>query len=734
MTSERSADDAGVRGNLWIVGELEPSLDDQGYSIDVEEQADLPGSELTGSRRITVQGGGRAGLMYGLLRVAEIVRDRGVDHISTESAVPAIRHRGIKLNAPLDARTPSYSDDGDSGPANIPVMWELAFWRELFDQLAAERYNMVSLWNLHPFPSMVSVPEYPLAALADVMQGTVLPVAHTTAIGMFSERIEQSMVVVRTMTIAEKVDFWRAVMQLADDRCIEVMVFTWNVFTYGTEHTDYGIDDSMDNPVTVDYLRASVRAMFATYPLLSGIGVTAGEHMDRHAAGSVNQEWLRATYGAAVNDVRAADPGRSVRLIHRTHWSELSEISRAFGDVDVAPEFSYKYSAAHLHAQTRPHYIDSDGFLEALPADARFWLTVRDDDYYLLRPGDPEFVAEYLAKIPDRDRLNGFYLGADGYVWGREFLTPDQSAGGRRLVIDRQWYLVAAFGQLAYSPALGAEYFVGRLAGRYPGIDARALYDGWRTASEIIPTVNRFHFGGNLFDLHWYPEACLSHIRQLTRGRTGFHTVHDFISCAPMPRSGMVSIPDAHAGVRDGRLPSEVAAYLDEVADRVEVAVTSLRRSTRTDWDADGRGPAGADEEARELAELLGDLVAVAELGRYYAAKIRGAIAVHALTVDPPGDVAVRAAGVAHLQEAAGHWARYAEGVHRRYRPQRLSRLGGVLADLHALSTDVAYDVTLARSAGYDEHQAVPPSPGVSAADRHSTEQQRPLPSPRSRA
>lgn len=161
----------------------------------------------------------------------------------------------------------------------------------------------------------------------------------------------------------------------------------------------------------------------------------------------------------------------------------------------------------------------------------------------------------------------------------------------------------------------------------------------------------------------------------------------------------MVSIPDAHAGVRDGRLPSEVAAHLDDAATRVATATTSLRQSTPT------------NDDAGELAEVLDDLVAVAQLGRYYAAKIRGAIAVHALTVDPPGDAAVRAAGVAHLQDAAGHWASYAEGVHRRYRPQRLSRLGGVLVDLHALSAEVAYDITLARSAGYDEHQAVPPSP-----------------------
>ena len=34
--------------------------------------------------------------------------------------------------------------------------------------MARHRYNLLSLWSLHPFPSMVRVPEYPDVALADV--------------------------------------------------------------------------------------------------------------------------------------------------------------------------------------------------------------------------------------------------------------------------------------------------------------------------------------------------------------------------------------------------------------------------------------------------------------------------------------------------------------------------------------------------------------------------------------
>ena len=47
-------------------------------------------------------------------------------------------------------------------------MWSMDFWREFFDEMARDRYNVLSLWSLHPFPSLVKVPEYPDVALADV--------------------------------------------------------------------------------------------------------------------------------------------------------------------------------------------------------------------------------------------------------------------------------------------------------------------------------------------------------------------------------------------------------------------------------------------------------------------------------------------------------------------------------------------------------------------------------------
>ena len=122
---------------------------------------------------VAVLGADAPGGMYGGLDIAEALRLGTLAEISDSDHAPRIAQRGIKFNIPLDARTPGYSDNSDAAQVNIPEMWSFDFWREFLDEMARDRYNVLSLWNLHPFPSMVKVPEYPDVALQDVKRTTV---------------------------------------------------------------------------------------------------------------------------------------------------------------------------------------------------------------------------------------------------------------------------------------------------------------------------------------------------------------------------------------------------------------------------------------------------------------------------------------------------------------------------------------------------------------------------------
>ncbi len=227
---------------------LRPDAGPQAYSIRRLDAA--------GGSTYAVLAADPAGAMYGGLDLAEAVRLGTLAGVTSSDHTPFIANRGIKFNIPLDVRTPSYSDAGDSAQQNIPEVWDIAFWHEFLDELARQRYNVLSLWNLHPFPSMVKVPKYPDVALADVMRTTEKFDSSYDLTGkdMVRPALLAHMELVKKMTIEQKIRFWREVMDYAHNRGISVYLFTWNIFVWGTDGK-YGITSAQDNPITIDYFR-----------------------------------------------------------------------------------------------------------------------------------------------------------------------------------------------------------------------------------------------------------------------------------------------------------------------------------------------------------------------------------------------------------------------------------------------------------------------------------------------
>jgi len=109
-------------------------------------------------KTIIILGSTEAGLMYGGLEAAELITIRGIDSIRNQFQNPYMKVRGTKFNIPLDMRSPTYTEPSDAAQKNMAEMWNMDFWKEYIDNLARYRYNLISLWNMHPFPSMVKVP------------------------------------------------------------------------------------------------------------------------------------------------------------------------------------------------------------------------------------------------------------------------------------------------------------------------------------------------------------------------------------------------------------------------------------------------------------------------------------------------------------------------------------------------------------------------------------------------
>jgi hypothetical protein len=192
-----------------------------------------------------------------------------------------------------------------------------------------------------------------------------------------------------------------------------------------------------------------------------------------------------------------------------------------------------------------------------------------------------------------------------------------------------------------------------------------------------MPLITRFFWGD--IDLKWFPEACLSHPRH-----KGFYTVRHFMEGITMPGSNVLPIRDWRTRLLGRKpmvetTPLEIAAALDGAAADTLASLDALRDAANQD---------------SELRKNVSDCEALAWLGRYYAAKIRGACAL--ALFDAKADAVEHAASLRHLTDALAHWKKYAAVRDAHYVPALYNRLGYV--DITALTKNVAADVDLARN------------------------------------
>lgn len=614
---------------------------------------------------LVVTGGDASGAMYGGLDIAEAVRLSSLKELVSDPRLhtPHVLDRGIKFNVPLDWRTPTYSDRSTAAQSNIPEMWSMDFWHEFIDEMARDRYNLLTLWSEHPFPSMVKVPEFPDVALDDVWQGK------TDASGVYTDHV-----VVKKMTMDEKIAFWREVMQYAHDRGVAVYIFTWNVFTHGATGK-YGITDAMSNTTTVSYMRDSVRELIKTYPLLDGMGITSGEHMPG-ATDDAKEDWIWATYGEGARDALRTQPHRKFHIIHRFHQTSLSQIMQHWKDFPGPIDFSYKYSVAHMYSIANPPMIKEA--LDVVPAGKKMWLEVRNDDIYSFRFGDPDYLRDYVDNMPPADVSGGYMMGPDGYNLGREFLDRDPGPGPHELVTKKQWYNFMLMGRLSFDPTIPNTHFQQVLAAHFPAVSAFGIYRALQSASQTMPLITRFFWGD--IDIKWFPESSSKRPAE-----KGYYTVHDFAEGESMPGANVLNIRQWRTMVLEKHpmtktTPLQIADALEGQSRETLKSVEALRMQNPS-------------SNAVEFRKTLVDCESLGWLAQYYAEKIRAAsdLGLYDLTQD----ATQQASAIDHLNKALVAWKHYATVRDGQYVPALYGRAGYV--NITAMTAKIAEDLTIAR-------------------------------------
>ena len=564
-------------------------LTSQGGTIprDLGQQAYALRTTTVGQIAYWVLGGDVNGAMYGGLQIAENIKFYQFTGTYNNQEAPHILKRGVKLNLPLDEKSFTYqsSNKSTSTKKAIPNVWDMTYWTNWFDEMTRNRYNVISVWNNHPFTSMIKMADYPDVAIQDIKGYD----------GYFKK-----------MSTDEKIDFWKKVMAYAKSRGFDFYLITWNIFTDGATGK-YGITDDKEkaatDEATIKYVRKCISRLLETYPDLDGFGVTQGEHMSKND--SANSAFLGRTYGLGMADYAKNHPERKITFIHRWHLADFTEIKKNFAELlklpNVTFDMSYKYCKAHMYSTIAPGWMNKSHMKFLIDNNTKSWLTIRNDDFFYHTWGDPDFARAFIEAIPGKgDWFKGFYIGSDGYSPTRTFFSKNSVSQGL-LEVQRQWYMNLIWGRLAYNPATSDDVFKNYMALKFPEVSPENLFTAWKKASGGVQKATELVHGSLIRDHQWWPEACQSD--------EGFVTVSEFSNCKPAPGSTICSIEKTAFN----SCGNSKNAYM--LADEIEADAIAALSIIKT--------MSAAPNTELDLA--INNIKTLSYLSVYYAWKIRGA-------------------------------------------------------------------------------------------------------------
>lgn len=613
-------------------------------------------------RHITVYGGDPRGMVYGTLALVEDIR-RGVplDKVQARTETPRLPLRAIKHNLPWDSYRPSKAID-----QHLPTTRDLAYWEAFLDMMAENRFNALTLWNLHPWTYMIRPRNFPEAS-------------------PYSEK-----------ELAEWRKLHQGIFRLAKERGIDTYLVPWNIFVskefarahgVGMQNTYPNYNTKGDTSEIIKrYVRESVAQVLEEYPDLTGIGLSHSEGMGGMTA-EAREEWVAETYLEAVRSVK-----RPVKIIEKVPSSSgpvmdgstsveteqltrrgLEKIDFAEGPVWLAPKFNW----SHGHSTTTLVGVHGgelgDTYFKPEPKNYKVTWIVRNEDFFALRWGDPSFIRRHIQKNATASYIGGYIIGSETYIPALDYFTAAKGANWR-YAFERQWLFYKLWGRLMYDPATPDTVFAQEFGRRY-GAKGSNLLQAYELASKTPLRI------ASLFNSTWDHTLYSEGLMALGDPAMEYIGV-DRLIAQPVLDPAYVSVADYVTAAGKGQ---------KFAADRVTPLL--LADQLETDANAAMRLVAGIDTSGdTALMYEVADVNAWSRLALHLAEKLRGATALE--TYRQRGGEEHKAQAIAHLQKALTQWDEVIAITRPIYRDMLLTHMIG---SSKALQPDAPFHWALLR-------------------------------------
>lgn len=444
-----------------------------------------PGGFLIKNRNgsIYIIGSDDAGVLYGTLDVRDQLRNNGhqVKLIKEKKEEPRFSFRAIKFNLPWMA----YRQNICLTQQDY-VVRDLKFWESYLDMMAENRFNVLSLWSLHLFHYMVKPKNYPEATSFTDME-------------MLSWK-----------------NFWTKLFSMAHERGIETYIINWNTFVspsfaaahnlmgYNARPSHFGPGDT--SKIIEKYTKEIITQVINEYPGLDGLGITLGERMGGQSTNE-RRAWLDRTIFAGMKEAN-----RKVKFVYRAplsanegsggSTSEENDLKtrQQIESLDVvSPAYvEFKYNWSHGHSSPKLFIVHggrlTDKYRNPIPDKYKYIWTVRNEDFYLLRWGQPDFIREFIENNGD-SYVDGCFIGSEVFIPALDYMSKQGEFRDWDYHFQRQWLWYACWGRLLYNPSTPDSIFEDLLAKKYKVGNGKTALNAWRHASNNQLWFAAFHQG-----------------------------------------------------------------------------------------------------------------------------------------------------------------------------------------------------------------------------------------------
>lgn len=619
------------KADIILTSEIDPSMGKEAFSI------------TSKGRHARIKAGDDVGVMYALLDIRNSLR-QGKTNIRDKREHPALSFRAIKHNLPWDPYRIS-----EATSLHYDTCRDTLYWEAFLDMMADNRFNVLTLWNLHPFSYMVKTAKYPEAC-------------------PFSDE-----------ELSEWHQMWSSIFRMAKDRGIDTYVINFNIFVspeFAKAHNvaEYCLTDSYfsqgdTSEIVKDYTREAVKATLDEYPDLTGLGITLGEGMGGMTP-QERQDWIEEAF---IGGMRQSS--RKAKFIYRAPISagtgsegstsvQVEKMARAVMDtlscfdgpltIDLKFNWSHGYSTPTLQ-KVHGGKI-SDAYWNPLPDNYSLVWTMRNEDFFMLRWGNTNYLRKHFT-TNSQPYVSGYFIGSECYIPAKDYITSVPGSS-YRYGFDRQWMYYMQTGRLLYNPATPDEEFIDEFDRRFPS-KGETLFCAQKMASVVPLIVGSYQ--NATWDFTLYSEGLLTvEDRGIGYRLMRLISLKDLARKTPMDPSYMSIDQFIDNGLVEeaGKLsPAHLADSLEVLCQSALDGVKGIDSSGNTD-----------------LMYEVTDIKAWSYLGKYYAAKLRAAISYR--LYQRTGDKKYLSESSGVLEQGVKEWRTLVELTEPVYKPVPLVHMG----------------------------------------------------------